>query len=505
VKISLEGGVEEMDLIAITKIFEAKFEALSLEVFYLSKQLEEANGRIRMLELENQKLRLENQELKNRLGLNSQNSSKPPSTDGYNKPQPKSRRTKSGKKAGAQKGHIGKGLKIDLPISKTVVRAIAICTCGHSLLDVIGKNVAGAKVIDIPPIAPTITEYIVVQKICPICGKVHTGELPENVHVGQQYGENIKVFTAILLNFGYVSISRVHGIFSDFFNMPISTGTIYSIQKDFANKSGVVYSFIKNQILNTPVVNADETGIRVAAKTWWAHNLSSAKLTYIEPHKNRGGIAIDAIGIIPKLKHNVLIHDCWSSYFKYEDCLHGLCNIHLIREMTAITEQFGQIWSAKMQDLILEIKTQKDFLISKGEVCLPQDKLDDYCKKYDEIIEIGIGENPIEIKTNSKRGRPKNSKPLCLLQRLTKYKNEVLHFSKNFIVPFGNNQAEQDVRMIKVKQKISGCFRTIEGANDFFKLYSIISTGRKNNESATDVLRAIFNNRKPAFILGGSE
>lgn len=499
------------DLITITKIFEARFEALSQEVFNLSKQLEEANNKIAILEsknqylkMENQGLRLENQELKNRLGLNSNNSSKPPSTDGF-KPQPKSSRTKSGKKAGAQKGHMGKGLKINLPISKTVIHKIAICTCGQSLTDVVGKIVAGANVIDIPPIEPTITEHLVEQTVCPICGKIHTGELPENVQVGQQYGENIKVFTAILLNYGYVSISRVHGIFNDFFKIPISTGTIHTVQKDFANKSGAVYSFIKNQILNTPVVNADETGIRVAAKTWWAHNLSSEKLTYVEPHKNRGGIAIEAIGIIPKLLNNVLIHDCWSSYFKYEACLHGLCNVHLIREMTAITEQYGQVWSSKMQDLIFEIKVQKDLSMSKGEVCLSQNMLDDYYKKYNEIIEVGISENPVEAKTSSKRGRIKKSKPLCLLERLIKYKNEVLHFAKDFIVPFGNNQAEQDVRMIKVKQKISGCFRTIEGAYDFFKLYSIISTGRKNNETATDVLRAIFNNRNPAFMLGGSE
>jgi transposase len=491
------GGEIIVDLIMINKIIEAKFEALFLEISNLSKQLEEANSRIKILELENQ-------ELKNRLGLNSQNSSKPPSSDGYNKPQPKSRRTKSGKKAGAQKGHIGKGLKINLPITKTVIHTVDMCTCGLSLEDVDGKIVGGANVIDIPPIEPTITEHLVEQKICS-CGKIHTGKLPENIHVGQQYGENIKVFAAILLNFGYVSIDRVHGIFNDFFNIPISTGTICGVQKDFANKSVAVYSFIKNQLLHAPVVNADETGIRVATKTWWAHNLSSEKLTYVEPHKHRGGIAIEAIGIIPKLNNSVLIHDCWSSYFKYKYFLHGLCNIHLIREMIAVTEQYGQIWSSKMQDLIFEIKALKDLSISKGEVSLPQDVLDDYYKKYNEIIKIGISENSVMIKTNSKRGRPKKSKPLLLLERLIKYKNEVLHFAKNFIVPFGNNQAEQDVRMIKVKQKVSGCFRTTEGAYNFFKLYSIISTGRKNSESATDVLRAIFNNRKPAFMLGGSE
>jgi len=480
-----------MDLMLYIKNLEIKIEALSLEVSNLK--------------LENQVLRLENQELKNRLGLNSNNSSKPPSSDGYNKPQPKSRRTKSEKKAGAQKGHGGKGLELNLPVSKTVIHKADICTCGMSLSEITGKIIGGANVADIPPMEPTLTKHLVVQTICPICGKVHTGKLPDNVHPGQQYGENIKVLAAILLNFGYVSIDRVHGIFNDFFNIPISTGTICGVQKDFANKSDAVYSFIKNQLLNTPVVNADETGIRIASKTWWAHNLSNNKLTYVEPHKNRGGIAIEAIGIIPKLKNSVLIHDCWSSYFKYEGCLHGLCNIHLVREMTAITEHYGQVWSRKMQDLIFEIKSKKDLSISKGEVSFSQEILDDYCKKYNEIIKIGMSENPVVVKTDSKRGRPKKSKPLLLLERLIKYKNEVLHFARNFVVPFGNNQAEQDVRMIKVKQKISGSFRTTEGAYDFFKLYSIISTGRKNGDTATSVLRAIFNNTKPSFMLRGSE
>ena len=483
---------------------EAKIEALSFEVSNISKQLAEANNRIKMLEFENKELRLENQELKNRLGLNSTNSSKPPSSDGYNKPQPKSRRTTSNKKAGAQKGHTGKGLKLNLPVSKTIIHTVDECTCGLCLAGIKGKIVGGANVIDIPPIKPTIIEHLVEQKIC-LCGKVHTGKLPENIYSGQQYGENIKVLTAILLNFGFVSIDRIHRIFNDFLNIPISTGTICRVQKDLANKSDDAYSFIKSQLLNTHVVNADETGIRVDSKTWWAHNLSNEILTYVEPHKNRGGIAIEAIGIIPKLKNSVLIHDCWSSYFKYKNCLHGLCNIHLTREMTAVTEQYGQIWSREMQDLIFKIKAEKDLLISKGEVSLPQNVLDCYYEKYNEIIKIGISENPVVVKPNTKCGRPKKSKPLLLLERFIKYNDEILHFARNFIVPFGNNQAEQDVRMIKVKQKVSGCFRTIEGAHDFFKLYSVISTGRKNGESATNVLRAIFNNRKPAFMLGGSE
>lgn len=508
-----------LDLITITKIFEAKFEELSNEVANLTRQLEFANDRIKALELdnqqlksenhqlrlENQALRIENQELRNRLDLNSQNSSKPPSSDGLNKPQPKSSRTKSGKKVGGQKGHKGNSLKINLPISKTVVCGVDECTCGYQITDVIGKIIASGTVLDIPPIKPTLTKYNVKQTVCPICGRLHTGKLPENVHEGQQYGENIRVFVAILLNFGYVSISRVHGIFKDFFKIPISTGTICNIQKDFASKAEDVCVFIKAQLMTTPVVHADETGVRIDGKTCWVHNLSSDKLTYVEPHKNRGGIAIEAIGLIPKLESSVLIHDCWSPYFKYGDFLHGLCNVHLMREVTAITDHFGQLWSAKMQALLCEIKMYKDVSISKGEVSLPQDKLDGYWRSYDEIIKIGLEENPLTVVVNSKRGRPKKSKPLCLLERLVKYKDEVLHFAKNFIVPFGNNQAEQDIRMIKVKQKISGCFRTENGARDFFKLYSVISTGRKNDESATNVLRAIINNEKPAFMLGGSE
>lgn len=501
-----------LDLITITKIFDAKFEALSNELASLARQLEVANDRIKVLELENQELRLENQalrnenqELRNRLGLNSQNSSKPPSSDGLSKPQPKSSRTKSHKKAGGQKGHKGNGLKLNLPVSKTVICGVDECTCGYRIADAEGKITASGTVLDFPPIKPTLTKYDVKQTICPVCGRVHTGKFPGNVHEGQQYGENIKVLVAILLNFGYVSIGRVHGIFKDFFKVPISTGTICNIQKGFASKSEDVCAFIKEQLLKTPVAHADETGTRIEGKTSWVHNVSSHKLTYVEPHKNRGGIAIEAIGLIPKLKNSVLIHDCWSPYFKYDGFIHGLCNVHLMREMTAITEQFGQRWASKMQDLLFKIKAHKDMLISKGEVCLPQDEIDDYWEIYDEIIKSGLKENPIATNLNAKRGRPKKTKPLCLLERLVKYKDAVLLFAKNFIVPFGNNQAEQDIRMIKVKQKISGGFRTENGARDFFKLYSVISTGRKNGESATDVLMALLSHGKPAFMLGGSE
>lgn len=508
-----------LNLPTIAKFFEDKLGSLSQVISHQPNQFEEMNSTIIMLEtenkglrtethdlrVENEKLKSENQELKNRLGLNSQNSSKPPSTDGLNKPQPKSSRTKSGKKPGAQTGHIGKGLKMDLPISQTIVCKVGICTCGQSIEDVVGKVVAGASVIDIPPIKPTHTKYIVEEKVCPICGRIHTGKLPENVKVGQQYGENIKVFAAILLNFGYVSISRVHGIFNDFFNIPISTGTICAIQKDLAHKADAAYSFIKTQLLSASIVNADETGIRVAGKTWWAHNTSNEKLTYIAPHKNRGSVAVDAIGIIPNLKNCTLIHDCWSTYFIYQMFLHGLCNIHLVRELTYVTEMFFQCWAAKMKELLFEIKAEKEAAITKGAVCLSKDVLDYYYERYNEIIALGLKENPIEIKVKPKCGRQKKQKPLLLLERFIKYKPEILLFAKNFDVPFGNNQAEQDVRMIKVKQKISGCFRTVNGAKDFFKLYSIISTGRKNAESATDVLRAIFNNEKPAFMTGGSE
>jgi transposase len=326
------------------------------------------------------------------------------------------------------------------------------------------------------------TAHQVIMVKCPLTTEVLTGRFPENISGTMQYGVNLKAFAVSLNTIGMVSINRTHEILSGVFGIPISTGTISAMVSDCANKVAGTVNEIKEAIKKEPLIHIDETGIRVDKKIYWAHTASTDKLTYIEAQPNRGIKGIDAIGILLVFLGTV-IHDCWASYFLYEALRHGLCNAHLLRELTAVKENTKQAWAQKLIDLLLKMKKVKEEFISQNKMEPNRYWLNRFNKTYDKILSAALSQNPIIEPEGVKKGRKKRGKTGALIDRLILHKDKYLLFFTDFNVPFDNNQAERDIRMFKVKQKVSGCFRTVDGVNEFAAIMSYVGTARKHGLS----------------------
>ena len=433
-------------------------------------------------------------ELKERMNQNSKNSSKAPSGDIYNKP--KSLRKPSGKKSGGQVGHEGSGHKIMQEPDKIKEYMGSECEgCGNQ--EACREGAIGSETryeIDIE-IRPKVTAHKAIRTICPRTRRVIEGEFPREIRGRIQYGVNIEALSVSLNTTGMMGIKRTHEILSGVFGLPISTGTISNMVKRCAAVVAEPVRVIKEAVTEAIVTHFDETGQRVDGKNYWAHAASTEKLTYMSVEANRGQKGMNSSGVLPNY-HGIGIHDCWEPYFKYSEMEHGLCCAHLLRELTGVTENYGQEWAQKMSDLLLEMKKTKDDLISQGYEQAPEHTWEWYSRTYDNIVNEALALNPLPEKDPNKRGRAKRGKCRALIDRLHNRKFHWLLFFIDFIVPFTNNQAERDCRAFKVKQKIAGCFRTIDGANDFAAILSFVSTVRKNGFSAfsaiSDLLRGSF-------------
>jgi len=445
---------------------------------YLEQKLIEHTERIKTLE--------------ERLNQNSANSSKPPSSDGYSKPAPKSQVKKSGKKPGGQLKHKGHGLSMADKVTETKVITPQICLCcGENLGNVKGRKANRRYVMEMPIVTPTVSEYVVEEKICPTCGKETTAEYPPEVPASQQYGPNLKAFIVLLAETGMVAINRVVEILEAVTGIEISSGTVVNtIEKCAKNLEEPVKS-IKEAIKEAKVGHFDETGMRSQGGLKWLHVASTGKLSYMEMNKKRGKDAMDEIGILNDFKGTAM-HDCLASYWKY-NCVHSLCNAHLLRELTFINETTGQSWTQEMIELLLEIKKAVDSRCSDGKTFLPEGELSNYIQRYQMLVEEGLLNNPEQAKLKGKRGRAKQTKARLLLLRLHERQEEYLRFAFDFTAPFDNNQAERDIRMAKVKQKVSGCFRSDKGETSFATIYSFIQTLKKNGVSAFGELVKLFN------------
>jgi len=427
-------------------------------------------------------------ELEARLNQNSQNSSKPPSSDVFVKP--KSLRKPSGKKPGGQEGHDGNSLKINREPDRIVTHDPTKCAnCPkRETCSAVGETIETRYELDIE-IRPSLTAHRTNRKICSMTGEILTGEFPEGINSTMQYGVNIESLAVSLNTIGTVSINRTHEILRDVFDIPISTGTISSMVKDCAEDVAEPVTEIGQEILEQPVVHFDETGTRVAGELQWTHVASTPELTYLSVHKKRGKDAMNEIGILPNYRGKG-IHDCLSSYFTYLLMLHQLCCAHLLRELTGIIENFGQAWAQRMADLLVEMKNLKEKLIDQHHTEASLELREKYSRMYDEIMAEALEENPVPPEEPNKRGRPKRGKAGALVDRLILRKENYMLFFNDFEVPFDNNQAERDFRMFKVKQKVSGCFRTKEGAEDYAAIMSYVGTARKMGFSAFQAIKA---------------
>ena len=427
------------------------------------------------------KLSIENAELKERLNKNSKNSSKPPSSDGFNKPNPKSLRRPSGKKQGAQEGHEGKGFTITQTPDEVIRHIPAKCIGCSNAGKCTSCGIADTRYeVDIR-IDTKVTAHQALSFACQKeNGKVLTGAFPANITGTMQYGNNLEALAVSLNTVGMMGIKRTHDILSAVFGIPISTGTIFNMVKSCANKLTDTVDQIRTIVTSLPLVHFDETGTRVEKKTYWFHNASNEYFTYLTVEENRGTIGMNASGVLPHYQ-GIAVHDCWKSYWSYEAVTHAICCAHLLRELIGVSENHpAQSWADQMKQLLLRMKKVRDTAVDSGKENLSYYYLHGFDTEYNQIIKEAREQNPIKEKQPGKRGRQAKGKLRALVERLAEYKGGVCLFTKNLSIPFDNNQAERDVRMVKVKTKVSGCFRTKEGADSFAKIMSYIGTANKH-------------------------
>ena len=424
------------------------------------------------------------EELEAQLKQNSRNSSRPPSADIF-KPKPKSLRKKSGRKPGGQNNHEGKTLKMVKDPDEIISHLVLKCKCGHSLRTIKPLKIVRRQEFEIPPTKIKVIEHQAEVKICPVCGKKTVGEFPSYVTNPVQYGPNFKSEVMYLKDELMLPFEKASTYFKDKYNQKISPATILNICMEAYESLDKFENEVEENLIQSPVLHADETGLRVLGNRWWLHTIGNERLTLYAVHQKRGSKAVDDIGIIPKFK-GILVHDFWATYFRY-DCKHSLCNAHIMRELEGIVDGYKQKWAGKMKDLFEDVYNCI-FVQNKRN----QEKLIEFKQIYQTILKEGFEENPPPVRPDGKkRGRIKKSKPLNLLMRLDEYREDILRFMYNSIVPFTNNLAERDVRMMKVQQKISGTFRSREGAEIFCRIRGYISTVRKNGKSVYEALKKL--------------
>lgn len=432
------------------------------------------------------------QQQQERLNKNSKNSSKPPSSDGLSKPAPKSLRKPSGKKAGGQKGHPGSTLAVIADPDEIIQHMPAACEgCPHYHMCKGTACIAEKRHVIDAVVSVNVTEHQSLEiPVCMLHGDTRKGAFPSEIKATVQYGENLQALAVALNTVGAVSIKRTHEILSGVFSIPISTGTIASMVKRCADRVTNTVDKIKEKLIHSALNHFDETGTRTEGKLYWVHSASNALYTLLHLNKKRGAQGMDECGILPEFQ-GIAVHDCWASYWNYPDAEHAVCCAHLLRELTGIHENHPeQTWAPAFIDLLLEMKKVKEKAIIKGKTDLSYYHLHKFDKNYDNLIELAKKENPLPETTVKKRGRKKKGKILALVERLETYKTSVCLFIHNFIVPFDNNQAERDIRMIKVKTKVSGCFRTEDGARDYLKIMSYIGTAHKHGYNAYEAIRS---------------
>jgi transposase len=436
------------------------------------------------------------QALEDQQAKNSHNSSQPPSSDGLKKPRPRSLRAPSGKKAGAQHGHTGHTLDMVDSADHYEVHRVSECPHCHTDLSTIhASTYARRQVFDLPPMPVEVTEHQAEIKTCPQCQRVIQAEFPLGVPQPTQYGPRLQGQMVYFNQYHHIPVERTTEIFADLYGQAVGDGTIVHASAVLAEGVQPVQAAIKTHLQDTPAtVHVDESGLRVEGRLQWVHVASTEQVTYLVVDPHRGGKAHQAIGILPSRTGRVM-HDDYASYFKYPDAQHATCNAHHLRDLIFLYERHAQAWAEDMAQLLLEIKAGVAGSRAAGQTTLPPEQQQQFAARYQTVLTQGYTANPPPVGTPNApqaRGKPKQSPARNLLDRLDKHRSAVLAFMYDFQVPFDNNLAERDLRMVKLKQKVSGCFRTATGAQTFCTIRSYISTARKNGQNILEALRLAF-------------
>ncbi len=497
---------------------------LEKEISSLKKENSELKKENKTTKFENDTLKQIVKDFQDKESIDSHNSSKPPSTDNV-KIKIKSLREKTGKKKGGQKGHKGITLELSPNPNKIINVDPNICECcGKDLSNIKSNKTIRRQVYDIPPILVQIIEYRINEKKCG-CGHINQGKAPKNITNSVQYGENLKALIAYMNNYHIIPYKRTKKFLSVLLKHDISLGTIFNINKELYHLLEPWEKNTKNKLVNSPVGHSDESGIKGfvegIVKKKWLHVFSTSDLTYYTIHKSRGKKAIEDMNIIPNF-NGTLVHDFFSTYLSYDNCIHAFCNQHILRDLQRVidTSYWEKKWAKKMKNHLYYIKSVVDRAKAKGKTQLDDSTIKRLSDRYDKILKEGkkcynipsikglitkdknkssihiplIDDElppPPKVK-NKKKKEKKQSFGKNLYDRLLKYKDPILLFMYDFNVPFTNNQAETDIRMIKLKQKISGCFRSVSGEKYFCCARSFISTMIKQDLNIFEYLSKVF-------------
>jgi transposase len=464
-------------------------DSLNTMIAGLSLTIEELNQRIK--------------ELTEQLGMNSKNSSKPPSTDEFNKPTPKSLRKPSGKKPGGQPGHPGAHFDITSEPDEIILHAPTACYGCPDHACISRARVSETRNVVDAVVEVKVTAHQSLVVVCPKNGKLLKGEFPEDIKAPMQYGDNLQALVVAMNTVGAVSVGRTHEIISGVFGIPLSTGTVVNMVNRCAGSLAGILELIRQRVTASAVSHFDETGTSVGGIKHWVHGASNLLFTYLTISAKRGQEGMDAGGVLPRF-FGIGVHDCWSPYWKYS-FLHALCCAHLLRELVAAEERHPeQKWATEFRKLLLNMKTAKEQAIESEKTELSEGELQEFAREYDRIIKLGHSENPSppeDDETTKRRGRKKKGKTLALIERLEKNKASVCLFIHNFNVPFDNNLAERDIRMIKVKTKVSGCFRSLDGAKNYLKIMSYVGTVKKHGISAYEAIKQAILGNSDFFLV----
>jgi len=452
-----------------------KFTSESEGLNYLIQLIEELKEEIKLL-------RAENLELRSRLNQNSKNSSKPPSSDGLQKPpKPKNLRKKSKKKSGGQIGHPGVNLKQAEKPDEIVSHLPEGICCGLDIAKIQPDSFEKRQVIDLPPVKPITTEHQYGKVVCPRCGIMHQAEIPREHSKAIQYGPRLTALVTYLNVYNHIPIERIVNFLSAWANLILSDGTVTNMIR---RMSGILEGFeegVKEKIMRAILAQFDESGLRVAGELHWVHSYSTETETFYAPHKKRGQEAMVAIGILPQF-HGKGVHDCLKPYFRFP-FTHALCCVHLLRELIFLKDELKKKWAGRLIRILLRLKALREQGFAAN-----SKQIQRALKRWDAEVTRALKGLPQAYRRKGRRGLLYRGKARCLMERIRRRRNDFLRFAYEDGVPFDNNLSERDIRMVKLKQKVSGCFRSFQGAVDFCRIRSYLSTMTKRGHNSMEAL-----------------